>query len=91
MANELSTTVKPQSKPMMKSMKPPLPSVLSPAVLAAVFLDWVETSSIFLETANSRDFMSVTVCVMGAMFFSMACAVAALACNSDSIFAVVSL
>jgi hypothetical protein len=39
MANELSTTVKPQSKPMMKSMKPPLPSVLSPAVLEAVFLD----------------------------------------------------
>ena len=91
MAKELNTTVKPHSKPMMNSMKPPLPSVLSAALLAAAFLDWVDASSIFLETAWRRVFMSVTVWVMGAMFFSKACAVAALACNNDSILAVVSL
>ena len=37
MANELNTTVNPHIKPMMKMMKPPLPSVLSPALEDADF------------------------------------------------------
>ena len=90
MANELRTTVKPHIKPIMKIMNPPLPSVLSLALEAAVFLDWLEASSIFLDTACNLALKSDTVCVMGIRLFSRFSVVVAFADNMASILAMVS-
>ena len=91
MAKELSTTVKPHSRPMMNRMKPLLPSVLSALAAEVVFLAGEDTSSIFLDTACKRDFISVTACEIGLICFYMAFAVAAFDCNKDSILVAVSL